>query len=132
MSRMIRPETVLNSWKTVRQDSAQAVEDFPATELDFRPTPEIMTFGEIARHILESGHAIAGLLLDGVEDMTTPAFREMLGKHVSELPELTDAASLAAALRQNLDMRAEQLLVQPDGFFGHVITRFDGQRVTRL
>ena len=69
---MIRKETVLDSWKTVRQDTAQAVEDFPAAELDFKPVAEVMTFREIARHILEAGHALTGLMLDGVENMATP------------------------------------------------------------
>src|SRR2546425_389734 len=73
---MISPETVMDSWKTVRQDTARSVEDFPAAELDFKPTAEVMTFREIARHILEAGYAMTGLLLDGVENMATPAFRE--------------------------------------------------------
>jgi uncharacterized damage-inducible protein DinB len=129
---MIRPETVLDSWKTIRQDTAQSVEDFPAAELDFKPTAEVMTFREIARHILEAGYAMTGLLLDGVENMATPTFREMLGKYIAELPETQHADALAAALRQSLEQRASQLLAQPPEFFGHIITRFDGQRVTRL
>jgi uncharacterized damage-inducible protein DinB len=129
---MIRTETVLESWKTVRQDTAQAVEDFPATELDFKPVGDVMTFREIARHILEAGHALTGLLLDGVENMATPQFRESLQKYIAELPQTPDAASLAQALRQSIERRAAQLAVQPAEFFAHVITRFDGQQVTRL
>ena len=129
---MIRPETVLDSWKTVRQDTALAVEDFPAAELDFSPTAEVMTFREIARHILEAGYAITGMLLDGVENMQTPAFREMLNKYVAELPETPDGAALAGSLAQKFDARAAQLTGQPQEFFGHIITRFDGQQVTRL
>src|SRR6267154_2241478 len=104
---MIRTETVLDSWKTVRHDTAQTVEDFPAAELDFKPVGEVMTFREIARHILEAGDALTGLLLDGVENMATPQFRESLLKYIGELPQTPDS-------------------------FAHVITRFDGQRVTRL
>jgi uncharacterized damage-inducible protein DinB len=129
---MVRLESVLDSWKTVRQDTAQAVEDFPAAELDFKPTADVMTFREIARHILEASHAITGLLLDGVENLATPQFREMLQKYLAELPATEDAANLAAALRENLEMRAGQLASQNAEFFAHVITRFDGQRVTRL
>jgi uncharacterized damage-inducible protein DinB len=129
---MIRLDSVLDSWKTVRQDTAQSVEDFPAAEMDFKPTKDVMTFREIARHILDAGHALTGLMLDGVEDLQTPQFREMVGKYVAELPETPDAATLAAALRQNVEMRAGQLAGQAPDFFAHVITRFDGQRVTRL
>jgi uncharacterized damage-inducible protein DinB len=129
---MVRLESVLDSWKTVREDTAQAVEDFPAAELDFKPTGDVMTFREIARHILEASHAISGLLLDGVDNLATPQFREMLQKYLGELPATQDAASLAATLRQSLEMRTAQLASQNAEFFAHVITRFDGQRVTRL
>jgi len=129
---MVRLESVLDSWKTVREDTAQAVEDFPAAELDFKPTADIMTFREIARHILEASHAITGLLLDGAENLATPQFREMLQKYLGELPATQDAPSLAATLRTNLEMRSRQLASQHAEFFAHVITRFDGQRVTRL
>jgi len=64
---MVRIDTLLDSWKTVRQDTAQAVEDMPESDMDFRPVPEVMTFREIARHILASTYALSGLLLDGVE-----------------------------------------------------------------
>ena len=43
-----------------------------------------------------------------------------------------NAAELAAALRQSLDKRLAELAAQPPEFFAHIITRFDGQRVTRL
>lgn len=129
---MIRLETVLASWKTVRQDTAQAVEDFPGAEMDFKPVGDVMTFGEIAHHILVAGHGITGLLLDGVENLATPQARESMQKYSAELPVATGAAALAEALRHSMDQRTAQLAAQPAAFFAHVITRFDGERVTRL
>jgi len=129
---MIRLETVLDSWKTVRQDTAQAVEDFPAVEMDFKPVKDVMSFGEIARHILVASYGITGMLLDGVENMATPQFRENVQRYAAELPAAQDAGSLAALLRQSLQQRTAELAAQPAEFFEHVITRFDGQRVTRL
>jgi uncharacterized damage-inducible protein DinB len=129
---MIRLETVLDSWKTVRQDTAQAVEDFPLGEMDFKPVADVMSFGEIAHHILVAGYGITGMLLDGVENLATPQFRERLQAYSAELPAATDATALAAALRETLDQRVAQLAGRPPDFFGQVITRFDGQRVTRL
>jgi len=132
MIAMIRAETVLDSWKTVRQDTAQAVEDLPSAELDFKPVGDVMTFGEIAHHILVAGYGIAGMLLDGVENLATPQFRERMQAYAAELPATAGAAALAGALRQTLDQRIAQLAAQPADFFTHVITRADGQRVTRL
>src|SRR5438067_1504255 len=106
---MVRKETVLDSWKTVRQDTAQAVEDFPAGELDFKATPDMMTFGELARHVLDAGHALTGLLLDGVDNLATPQFRELVGKYRPQLPERLDALALASELRKCFDTRATEL-----------------------
>jgi uncharacterized damage-inducible protein DinB len=129
---MVRKETVLDSWKTVRQDTAQAVEDFPADELDFKATPDLMTFGELARHILDAGHALTGILLDGVDNLATPKFREMVGKYRPSLPEKLDAATLATELRNSLEERTAELAAKGEDFYSGIITRFDGQRVTRL
>ena len=77
---MVRLESVLDSRKIVREDTAQALEDFPAAELDFKPTGGVMTFREIARHILEASHAINGLLLDGVENPAPATTRRRMAK----------------------------------------------------
>ena len=129
---MVRKETVLESWKSVRQDTAQAVEDFPAAELDFKATPDLMTFGELGRHILDAGHALTGIMLDGVDNLATPQFREMIGKYKPQLPEQLDAATLASELRKSLETRAAELAAKGEDFYSGLITRFDGQRVTRL
>lgn len=116
----------------MRDDTAQAVEDIPANELDFKPLADVMSFREIATHILQAGHGLTGMLLDGVENMAVPEFRQMIGKHVAELPATNDSASLSKALRESIEKRNAQLTAQPAEFWSHEITRFDGQKSTRL
>ena len=129
---MVRLDSVLNSWKTVRADAAQAVEDLPPNELDFKPLADVMSFREVATHILQAGYGLTGLLLDGVENMAVPEFRQMIGKHVAELPATKDSASLATELRTSLDKRAGELSAKPAEFWSQEIVRFDGQKSTRL
>src|ERR1035438_2153783 len=71
---MVRVEQVLDSWRTIRQDTAAAVEDFPAGELEYRPTPELASFREIARHVLDASDGLTGLLLAGGEEPTRRNF----------------------------------------------------------
>jgi uncharacterized damage-inducible protein DinB len=52
--------------------------------------------------------------------------------HMRELPANAGAPALAAALRESVEQRAAAFAAQPAGFFDQMITRFDGQRVTRL
>src|SRR5207245_10145779 len=109
-------DIVSDSWKTARLDTAQAVEDFPPAELDFKATPDLMTFGELARHILDAGHALSGMLLDGVDNLATPQFREMIGRYRPQLPERLDAATLAAELRQSVETQTAKLSAQGEDF----------------
>jgi uncharacterized damage-inducible protein DinB len=129
---MIRLETVLGTWKSIRADAAQAVEELPEGDLAFRPLPELMTFGEIARHILGAGHALSGLLLEGVENFQVPEFRQMLERHVFPLPETSNAAELAAAMRKSLEQRLAELARQSPEFFAGIVTKWDGAKLTRL
>ena len=129
---MVRVDAVLDSWKTVREDTAAAVEEFPASDFDFKPVPDVMTFRELATHVLQAGHALTGLLLDGVENMAVPDFRSMLTPYFKQLPPHDTPAELAAALRSSADSRCAELARQPSDFYAGMITRVDGQRITRL
>jgi len=125
---MIRTDALLDSWKTVRLDTAQAVEDMPEAEMDFKPVPEVSTFREIARHILASSHAISGMLLDGVEKMD----RQEMMKRFPQVPPDASGAWLASQLRERFEERLPALAAQPPEFYAALVTRFDGREVTRL
>jgi uncharacterized damage-inducible protein DinB len=125
---MVRTEALLDSWKSVREDTAQAVEDMPEAELDFRPVPEVMTFREIARHILGASHALTGMLLDGLDALD----RREIPKRFPAVPADASSTLLATELRARLAERLAALAAQPPEFFSGMVTRFDGQRVTRL
>jgi uncharacterized damage-inducible protein DinB len=129
---MVRLDSILNSWKAVRADTAQAVEDFTAHKLDYKPCDHLMSFGETARHILDAGHGLSGMLLDGTDNLATPQFRESIGKYVAELPKTESAGALARELRSDMERRTAELAAKPAEFYAGEITRMDGQRVTRL
>ena len=129
---MVRVDQTLESWKSIREDTAAAVEDFPAEEFAFRATPETMAFGAIARHILVASDGLTGMLLAGEDDFKRPDFREKVGEFAKNAPAENDAAGLAAALRESLRRRTAELAARDAGFFAGMVTRMDGQRVTRL
>jgi uncharacterized damage-inducible protein DinB len=129
---MVRFDSILSSWKTVREDTAQAVDDFAPFKLDYKPCADLMSFGATARHILDAGHGLTGMLLAGEENLATPEFRENIGKHVAELPKTEDAGALAQELRSAMQRRAAELAAKSAEFYAGEIVRMDGQRVTRL
>jgi uncharacterized damage-inducible protein DinB len=129
---MIRVEHVLDSWRGIREDTALAVEDFQGEDFTFRATPETMAFRDIARHVLNASEALVKLLLDGEDDFSAPDFRRKMAARVNPLPAEASPAELAAALRESIAKITADLAARDAEFFGGMMTRFDGQRVTRL
>jgi uncharacterized damage-inducible protein DinB len=129
---MVRLEAVLGSWRTVRLDTAQAVEEMPEEEMGFQPADGMLTFHETAQHILQSGHILTGLLLDGETNLATPAYRESFPRYIAQLPDTSTRDRLAQALREEVERRVTELGGQPPTFWEQLMTRFDSQQVTRL
>jgi uncharacterized damage-inducible protein DinB len=128
---MVRLDHVLETWKAIRQDTIAAAEEFPAPDFAFRPSPDVMTFGEIARHIAEAGRALTGMLLAGDEMFTGPDFRARITQFRYNLPDDTTPAGIVEALK-DFDARAAELAAQSPEFYSKIVTRMDGVNVTRL
>lgn len=127
---MVRPRYVLDHWMTVREDSALAVELMPPGCLDFRPRDDMMSFRDVARHIVADGVELTGLLLDGETDFSTPDFRRKRERHQEPFPDVP--AAIAAALRDSVKRRCAALAACPPEFFAGRITKWDGAELTRL
>ncbi len=127
---MVRPAYFCQNWKAVREDSALAVESMPEGQLDFKPQDDMMSFREIAEHILGVGQALTGLMLDGESDLSTPDFREKIARYKQPVPK--DAKGLAAALRTSVAEHAEMINGKSPEFHAEMVTKWDGTRLTRL
>lgn len=129
----MRAEHVIDSWKSVRQDTIAAVEEFPAGEFEYRPAADLQTFGQIGRHILVSTHGLTGMLLAGDTDFADPGIRKArIATQVAHIPENLEPAELVRRLRESVDERAPQLAAQTPEFWAGMIKRVDGAMVTRL
>ena len=129
---MVRLQQFLDSWKAVREDAALAVEEFPPDDLDYRPAADVDSFRQIARHILYAGAGLTGMML-AREQVTGDEFRARMRAHFPPLADDAGPTEIAAALRQSVAERCEQLAAQPPEFFGEIMTRhFDLARLTRM
>ncbi|MCU1257586.1 MAG: putative DinB family protein [Bryobacterales bacterium] len=129
---MIRLQTVLDSWRKIREDTAQGVSDLPEAAMDEILVEGCMSFRETAFHILEVSHCVTGAILAGVDDMAVPNRRELLDRYKMHLPDSPSGEDLAEALLESMRDRTATFQEQPVEFWAGEITRFDGQRVTRL
>lgn len=129
---MVRLDAVLDSWKSIRKDTAQAWLDMPAEEAAFRPTADLMTYRDLAVHIVNASHGMTAMLLSGETDFSAPGFRERMRTHHFDLSGL-DREALAARLESEIDADAHRVREQTDpAFWSAIMKRFDGTPVTRL
>jgi len=110
----------------------QALLDMPADSLSYQPTPDLMTYRDLALHILNAGSALAGLLIDGVDDWTVPGFRDGMKKYYADIPDTAHAEDIAELLTQSIEQDCGRLAGKPAEFWEGMMRRFDGQEVTRL
>lgn len=127
----MRLQALLDSWKAARSDTAQAWLDMPAADTAFQPTPELMTFRDLAVHILNAGRGIARMVMAGETDFSAPGFRDRMRDHYLDASGL-DREQLAAQLNQALEEDSARLAALSPDFYAAMMTRFDGTPVTRL
>lgn len=129
---MVRLEALLDSWKSIRRDTAQAWLDMPAADSVFQPTPELMPYRDLAVHILNASHAMTMMILAGEPDFSAPGFRERMRTHFLDASAL-DAGALAGQLEAVLDADAASIQAAANpSFCAEIMKRFDGTSVTRL
>jgi uncharacterized damage-inducible protein DinB len=128
----MRHETFFELWKSLRAESVTAVREFPADAFDEEVVPGFMTFRAIHRHILEAGHALTGLLLDGEEHFNAPEARKKFAQFLPVIAADAAPGEFAAALESKLDERISQLSAAPDEFWSREVTHFSGARVSVL
>ena len=116
---MVRLETVINSWKTVREDSALAVEDFSAHDLDYTPSADQMTFGRLVVHMAETNNLLCG------KAAAVPAPK------VEEAKDTDSKDKLIVALKASFDFCSDALANMDDSKLAETTEGFGGKQVTR-
>lgn len=108
--------TVLRDSLANRQKNTIAgIEEMPADKFGFKPTPEQMSFGEVAAHIVESNYFFCA----NVGDVPEPKVDEMKGAEGKD--------KLVAAVKASFDFCTATLAKADDSKIGDTIKGFDGK-----
>jgi hypothetical protein len=97
------------------KNTVAAFEAMPAEKYGYKPTPEQMTFGHLAAHIVESNYFFCA----NVGDVPQPKTDELKGTE--------DKAMLVAAMQASFDFCGTALAKADDSKLGDSIQGFDGK-----
>lgn len=110
---------VLRDMLTGREkNTVAAFEEMPAEKFAYKPTPEQMSFGHLAAHIVEGNY----FLCANVGDVPQPKV-ELKGTEGKE--------KLVAAMKSSFDFCRTALAKADDGKMRETITWFDGKKRER-
>ncbi len=97
-----------------------AIEEMPADKFNYKPTPEQMTFGHLATHIIEANYALCN------KATAVPAPK------VAEAKETDGKDKLVSAVKASFDFCSEALGKMDDSKLGEMTEGFEkGKEVTR-
>jgi len=98
-----------------QKNTVAAFEEMPADKFDYKPTPEQMTFGHLAAHIVESNNYFCA----NVGDVPQPKGDELKGTEGKD--------KLVAAVKASFDFCGTALAKASDSKVNENITWFDGK-----
>ena len=125
-------DEALEAWAYTRAGVIDEIENLSSPDLAFRPHPESRTAAEIVLHLAESGLMMAGELtrLDG--NFRRKPYPQLLKEHAAGLPAATNKAQMVRLLRRTHADGEKKFRAAGELFMLQLITRFDGERGTRL
>jgi len=125
-------EEALEAWAYTRAGVVGEIRNLSDTDLAFRPHAKSRSAAEIAIHLAESGLMMAGELTRPDGDFTRKSYPQLLKEYARGLPPYQKKSSLAALLNRTHAGGARKIRAAGELFMLQQITRFDGERGTRL
>jgi uncharacterized damage-inducible protein DinB len=125
-------EETLQAWRDARQGIIAEVENIPADQFDFRPTPDVKNVRELVQHILEVSMMMTGELTRTDTDFRRAPWPELLAMYANPAYQATTKEELLGLLASQME-EAETAFrgcgeMEMRGF----IDNFDGSRGTKM
>lgn len=125
-------DELLEAWAYTRQGVIKEIENLSEADLQFRPHKESRSAAEIGLHIVESGQMMAGELSRSDGNFRRKPYPQLLKEHARGLPPTAKKAQLVKLLKQTHADGARKLATAGELGLLQQITRFDGERGTRM
>ncbi len=125
-------DEALEAWQYTRAGVISEIRNLPDVSLDFRPTTSSRTPAEIAFHICESGLMMAGELSRADGNFRRKSFPQFMKEYAKGLKPTSNKKQLVALLEKTHADGEKQIQKAGELHMMQLITRFDGERGSRL
>jgi uncharacterized damage-inducible protein DinB len=125
-------EEALEGWNDARSGLIDEVENIPARQFEFRPTPDVRSVKEVVIHILEVAMMMTGELTRADTNFHRAPWPKLLRMYAQAAYRVKTKADGVRLLKSQLKRAEAQFLQVGELHMLQLITRFDGERGTRL
>ncbi len=125
-------EEAIEAWQDARNGVIEEVENLPANQFDFRPTPDVRSVTELVIHILEVSLMMAGELPREDTNLRRLPWPKLIAHYSKPIENVSGKRALLAALRSTLRDGVKEFQRAGEIHMLQQITRFDGNKGTRL
>jgi uncharacterized damage-inducible protein DinB len=125
-------EEALEAWQYTRAGLIDEIENLSEADLKFRPQAGSRTAGELVVHVAESGLMMAGELTRPDGNFRRKSYPQLVKEYAAGLAPATKKAQLVKLLKRTHADGDRKIRAAGELFMLQSITRFDGERGTRL
>lgn len=125
-------EEAIEAWEDVRGGVIEELENIPANQFGFRPTPDTRSVAELAVHIMEVSLMMVGELTREETNFTRAPFPKLVAQYSAGVQKLRTKRELLAAMKRTLRDGVRAFRDAGELHMLQLIVRFDGEKGTRL
>jgi uncharacterized damage-inducible protein DinB len=125
-------EEALEAWEYTRAGVIDEIENLSDADLKFRPHASSRTAAELVVHLAESGLVMAGELTRPDGNFRRKPYPQFIKEYAAGLPPATKKSQLIKLLKRTHTDGDRKIRTVGELFMLQSITRFDGERGTRL
>lgn len=125
-------EEVLEAWQYTRAGIISEIENLSDADLKFRPHAESRTAAELVVHVAQSGLVAAGELTRPDGNFRRKAYPQFIKEYAGKIPAARTKAQLVKLLTRTHADGDRKMRAAGELFMLQMITRFDGERGTRM
>ena len=124
-------ETVIESWREVRNGLIDEANQIPAEKFSFQPAPESRSVKQLLQHLVESQKFLVGEACRPDTNLMRGSFADNVKQYAPNVRDVDDKNDLLNLLRVSMDEAAAQLLSASDEM-KNMMKRFDGKEMAKL
>src|SRR5437016_2174149 len=124
-------ESIIESWREVRNGLIDEANQIPAEKFSFQPTPDTRSVRQLVQHLVESQKFLVGEACRPDTNLLRGSFADNVKLYAPGVRDIDEKDTLLNLLRETMDESASKLIAAGDEL-KKTMKRFDGKEMPKI